>query len=798
MNKAAKSLSRLSRLLIVWLLFLPGVCRAIDPVRPGDKIEVYYLNKWLPGEVIEYKKGRALVRYTFVNEREGEFTLEQMRFPNSEGSWMVWSDQSGKFKINARLIERSETHVKLKKEDDSVISVPIASLSDSLKNKLARMAKVEKEFIDSSLVRVGDQVEWKSFNTWYPATVKKLLPGGAIVDYVDGKATKEHEAKYADMRYPNGEGPWADWSDVSGKHKIKARYISHDETHVELLREGGKIVRMERARLAEKIESELAKRPVITRRPKEVEFDLSSVSYQNLPSWMSFGTKLGQNDRGILNNIAARQATPLPNCEFEVTLDRGGQVGPAFLVQATKPLIGLVLTPPTNAPDEPVSIHWIDIDSQQLLPGPKFMYGEKVISYSADQQRLLTAEGFDLRGSATRFCTYRLPPGQSKATAEWRWSVPEVSFMSRGNHLNAAFVGENNVLIGYGGTVTLWNLADRRAEYVVPASESDFSLSPDQQFFFTNQFSHAVVIETRSGKEVANYSNVGSRFCADGKHVLSMGGFGGSLIPLDRSREAIEIYAGFNSRRSQAANPVLIGSNLIFNGNRLWDLNKKLLIWSYQIDGLNELLAESHGDQWLAMGSSKGSAGSTTLRVGITTVPGAKVLDSVENISQEQLYAIRPGVEVRIDGSVSDTRILNGLRNSIQKAGWRESQSAGLVIKAAAFRGPSETHTYSLSRFGRASSGPSEQTITAAPWKQSLSIEFAGTSIWSANSGGVSSFITASSDSSLEAEARKCELESFELFQTVQFPERVLSPKWANGFGTTKLDASGLKESLTR
>lgn len=75
----------------------PATSWAIDPVRPGDQIEVKYLRKWTPGEVIEYKKGQARVRYTFIRERVEVFKIEDMRFPNNEGNWMIWKDASGKF-----------------------------------------------------------------------------------------------------------------------------------------------------------------------------------------------------------------------------------------------------------------------------------------------------------------------------------------------------------------------------------------------------------------------------------------------------------------------------------------------------------------------------------------------------------------------------------------------------------------------------------------------------------------------------------------------------------------------------
>jgi hypothetical protein len=237
---------------------------------------------------------------------------------------------------------------------------------------------------------------------------------------------------------------------------------------------------------------------------------------------------------------------------------------------------------------------------------------------------------------------------------------------------------------------------------------------------------------------------------------------------------------------------------MVFNGNQLWDTNRKLLMWSYQFNGLNELLSEPIGHQWLAVGS-RDLSNSKVIRVGVTTVPSQKVIGSINNMSEEQLYVVRPGIEVRIDSSVQDNRILNGLRSSIRNKGWRESSSAELVIKASAFRGPSETHTYSLSRFGNSrQGGASEQTITASPWKQMLSIEYQGSAVWTTGSGGVPTFLTTQNEGALEAEVRKCEVENFDLFKSVQFPERILSSKWRNGFGTTQFGNGGMKEIPVR
>ncbi len=449
--------------IFVSLTVLSNFANAIDPVRPGDKIEVLYLGSWLPGEVLEYKKGQARVRYTFVTPTEGIFSLDKMRFPNDEGTWMVWRDSTGQFQVEARLIGRTQTHVKLRKEDGNTIEVPIAKLADSLRAKLEKVATREKELVDAALVRVGDEVEVISFSTWYPGTVKKISPTGAVVSYTDSFGKQEKEVEYAKMRYPNGEGPWTDWIDSTGNHRIKARYITHDETHVELLAESGKRIRLAREKLAESIESQLALRPILTRRPDEVDFDMSKVDYSNIPSWTDFGSK---SPEVLSTSLSLEAASPDPTIHEMTMTSIPNNLGSIDLVVAAggdEGWIALGTSPAKDGPKQPASLHWFSTKSRTLQPGPKFFEGEILLGYSPSQNRLLTAEGLDLSGSATRFCTYRLSPGDKTAKAEWKWSVPKLSFFSSKNDLTARFVGEDRVLLGYGATVTLFDLKKKEA-----------------------------------------------------------------------------------------------------------------------------------------------------------------------------------------------------------------------------------------------------------------------------------------------------------------------------------------------
>ncbi len=107
------------------------------------------------------------------------------------------------------------------------------------------------------------------------------------------------------MRYPNGEGPWREWVDATGQHKIFGRYLTHDETHVELLKEDKSRVRLERNKLSAKLQKELNGATIFTRRPDEVEFQLSGKNGTAESSWMNFGKGLAEFKGMIFDLVLA-------------------------------------------------------------------------------------------------------------------------------------------------------------------------------------------------------------------------------------------------------------------------------------------------------------------------------------------------------------------------------------------------------------------------------------------------------------------------------------------------------------
>ncbi len=228
-------------------------------------------------------------------------------------------------------------------------------------------------------------------------------------------------------------------------------------------------------------------------------------------------------------------------------------------------------------------------------------------------------------------------------------------------------------------------------------------------------------------------------------------------------------------------------------GGRLFDLQRGWLIWTDGFHGLKPVMRQVVNDKIVAIGRQSGTDG-IRLVVGVTDAVNPTAVDRISTITEDELYILRPGIHVRIEASAKNPQVIAGIQRAIAAAGWPEDASSAIVIKASAQRGKTETRTFSQSRFagfGGTRDGSTEQTVSATPWMQSVTVSDHEQTLWSTGSGGMPGFLAIREDESLEAEIRKCEVESYSLFNTFEFPGKVMASKWSNGFGTTSLTPDG-------
>ncbi len=110
----------------------------------GQKVEVYHGVNWYPAEVVELPKS-GWVKLTFKNRTGKVLTLtlppnnvrplrgaaapKAAKKPAPAAKARTWTDSTGKFKIDAQLVEFKDDQVTLRRTDGKTISLPLNRLS---------------------------------------------------------------------------------------------------------------------------------------------------------------------------------------------------------------------------------------------------------------------------------------------------------------------------------------------------------------------------------------------------------------------------------------------------------------------------------------------------------------------------------------------------------------------------------------------------------------------------------------------------------------------------------------------
>lgn len=144
-NSRAGSLGWAAVALFALGLALEPAAAWAAPFNKGDQVQVFFLNKWWPGTVVDYERGRVMVEYEFAGRvQQKVFDRTEVRLAYEADAITkarFWTDASGQFRIRTAAIALDSEKVTLRKPDMSEIDVPISKLSESDQRFLARLQK---------------------------------------------------------------------------------------------------------------------------------------------------------------------------------------------------------------------------------------------------------------------------------------------------------------------------------------------------------------------------------------------------------------------------------------------------------------------------------------------------------------------------------------------------------------------------------------------------------------------------------------------------------------------------------
>lgn len=763
-----------------------------NPVRVGDQIEIKYFSKWYPGVVKRVLPGQVEVAYDYGSfKKEDTFPLNEIRFPNNEGHWRLWTDASGKFEVIARYISRTQDKVTIRKEDGADVSIPIDMLAPNLRSLLAKTPITgEENMMDgANPVRVGDQVQVNYWFQWYDAVVTKVLPGEVEATFQRNGRDLSERIKLTEIRFPNGEGRWREWSDSSGTIKVIARYISRDKTHVTIRKEDGSDIRVEISKLNAGLRRLLAETPIITPRPRNFEFRPPRTTITLSKQAPGF-SQVSISAPAITQPVFGTGGTGF-------ALERCDSISTAVAIGGEEQWVAVgAFSKNSSRNGGETRLYWASPKSKSVIEGPTFLNDERMVDYSADQSRLLSVQVGGYWGQPVRFCTYRVGVGEETATAEASWEIPESKgSFGRSSQYMAKLIGKSRLLLGNGQSVSLYDFATREIVYAIPdVNESRFYLHPSEQYFAVMDGSGGVgLFELSTGQQLGYQAGgrtwgSGVGFSQDGRSLLTVNSSEISVWDLTAGGPPTQLRQGGLS--VGPGTPIsLLAGGWISAGSQIYSTGLKLVVWNYVGKGVSIENRQMLGRQMLVAATTYAGRQTHAL-VGVATVPHDDAIELMKQIDPESIVMLKRGAGVRIDAR-GDSRITQGLRRAAALRGFREDPSSEVILTGSAGPGEPVTRTYQVTSFGGNYGGSNTEEHTVTPWVQKVEIRYRDEYAWGTQQGGVPTFVSFTEGGSLGSELQKSAQSSYDLFNELKLPEELLYPRYQKGLGTTEITVTG-------
>lgn len=783
-----------------------------EPFRAGDRVQVTHFNSWHDGEVIKLEDGKVEVTYDRNNHSRTEFfDFEKVRFPDGEGVWREWKSAAGNFTIIARYLERTATHVTLLKENGQEVSVPIEKLSRDLR-KMARKTPITgKENLVNGVspVRRGDRVEVKSTWDWHAGVVTDVTVGQVMVEYEEHSRVTKKAFDLNKVRFPAGQSQWMKWRNVERTKEFVARYIRRTDTHAILLKEDGSEFEFEIEKLEPKLKRLVEDTVSFAQRPEKIEF-LSSPRTTNFMNQIATFSSLQLSDSEI-EPVTAVKAPADGGFGFELT--NGNEVS-RVIATGVNDWVAIGTNPSSRFKGYGITrLYWANPAEQKVVNGSGFSDDERIVDYSAKQNRLITVQlSNETWPKPIAFCTYRTEPGKEFADPEWRWDIAERKrSFGRAIDYRARLVGDNQLLLADQNTLSLYDFKKAEIVYSLAGIDANFFvLHPSKNFFLVRKQGKGLSLHrTETGKQIAfdpDFENSGGcGFSQDGRKLIGLDRKYVNVWDLTVDAAPKKFDAGnLSSQRNRTKFKdavTMIDDQWIWSSSYLYNTEKEMLVWGYQGGGVRLAGRDMLGDRLLVSGVRSQSRGPAQLLVGVAKIPHQEAVDEMNKIDVKTMTMLERGVGVKIDAP-GDRRVRAGIEAAMKVNGWVADPNSEIIISGSAKRGKTVKEEYRQFGIGRSTGrgrtgGGGNGTISRSftPWVQSVAITYRGQTAWRSGRSSGSPY-SASSVKELDASLNKASQASYSLFENLTIPETLFYPHFSTGLGHTEITPTGFFDKL--
>ncbi|WP_345322701.1 SHD1 domain-containing protein [Novipirellula rosea] len=453
----------------------PPLVQAADTFRVGESVAFSHEKQWHVGTVVQVERGRAMVSAEVDGEpTQGVFAMNVLRRPPWTLGSRFWSDQSGKFRIKAAVVDVTTEALQLLKAEGGTVAVPIDKLSDGDQEIAAKLVAAKQA---------------------YQASL-------ATADPTDNEAANSSEPR------------------VMSADATKSQVDRSEHTSVSAAQSG--------VRLATLI-------PLGEQATTSIRLEQESLRHQKFFKPRSSLLQASPDMQPMALNIGEPLLSSFPEATVrypgyrDESVDRvypiGGQ-NASVLVQVTRPAKGI----------KNKALRWVSLVSGEVSAPFLLAEGEQVACVEPSSGRLLThAASQDQSGE--KFYQWRIYAGNpAESAVELQSEIRQLFGYPYNGSALPSFLPNNRLLLQGGRDLKVVDLDSGEVafslDYVFQTHSHCLAhLSPDRRYlavYFTHDAPAKRLILDLQSFDLVHCSSIPDRtfeaFSADGKHLVSLQG----------------------------------------------------------------------------------------------------------------------------------------------------------------------------------------------------------------------------------------------------------------------------------
>jgi hypothetical protein len=589
------------------------------------------------------------------------------------------------------------------------------------------------------------------------------------------------------------------WTDSTGKFKIEATFAGKEGDSVLLTKTDGKTIKLPLAKLSKEDQDHIAalnaKPPA--ENPFEAAEQVADDGHDRVADWSGAEQILPQPiDGWPLAPDAAQQpvqalagkAMGLPGGGRERFFENPKSL--LFDAGKSEALVVLVNGPPGK--DREVKIVRCDLKTGRVAAENPWKTSYTPVDLSPSGQLLACLPDQFARNESEKNKITILRHEGDKWTPVVRWKMGEgVEFAKKFDRIY--FLGEDKILCtsGMGASVTLMQIEPVRALWTLKtAQNTSVALSANRTQLAAAIDGGIGIFSTASGETLARIQTPTPAqggtlsFSPDGTRLAHLSGAVVLVYDLATGKQIHEVW--FPRPTHGKSLDWVGGSFVLVDGSQLVDLEKRIVLWKYDVPGNLESLAAHFGGRfWMVAGGH-----TVPYQLFTPTIPGAAEKAKWEPLTADGVLALKPGaqisLQVNLPAHAADVqKVTQALTDSLTRQGFTVAAGAPITVEATIADAGKESASYRGIGFGRFGGG---DKVEVQKYTSSVVMKENGKELWTATGHyGAPHMVQVKDGQKIEDAVNESRGNPVDFFARVQIPRTMARHEKDGTYGTSKL-----------